>query len=89
MQKKTQTILKRHPGAEMAGWMGALTILTAYILASFDVLSTGSTMFQVLNLVGALGIVVISVYKRVTQSVIVNVFWAAIALVALVRIVIL
>jgi hypothetical protein len=39
-----------------------------------------------LNLTGALGIVVIAAAKKVRQPLLLNVFWAIIALVALIRI---
>jgi hypothetical protein len=42
-------------------------------------------IYQLLNLTGALGIILISALKGVKQSVTLNVFWALIALVALVN----
>lgn len=72
--------------AEIAGWYGAVAILAAYALVSFNVISGHSLVFQLLNLTGALGVIVISLYKKVKQSVILNIFWAGVAIVALVRI---
>lgn len=72
--------------AEAAGWYGAAAILLAYCLASFGVISAQSIGFQVLNLTGALGIITISVHKRVAQSVALNIVWLLVAIVALIGI---
>ncbi len=74
--------------AEVAGWYGALAIISAYALVSFNVISADGWIFQVLNLTGALGIIAIAHVKKVRQSVVLNVFWAIIAVVALVRLII-
>lgn len=69
--------------AEAAGWYGAVAILTAYILASFAIIAPSDAVFQLLNLSGSLGIAAIALYKRVVQSLILNIIWAAVALGAL------
>jgi hypothetical protein len=79
---KKQNIL-----AEIAGWYGTIAILLAYALVSFGVVSSDSAAFQLLNLTGAMGIIVIAVNKKVMQSVILNLFWAVVALIALVNII--
>lgn len=78
---------KQNLFAEVAGWYGTIAILLAYSLVSFGVVSSDSTAFQILNLTGAMGIIVIAVNKKVIQSVILNLFWAVVALIALVNIV--
>ncbi len=72
--------------AEIAGWYGTVAILAAYILVSFNVISGNGLLFQLLNLTGALGIIAIATYKKVKQSIILNIFWAGVAIVALIRI---
>ncbi len=72
--------------AEIAGWYGATAILTAYALVSFNVIEGSGLWFQLLNLTGALGIIAISTYKKVKQSIVLNIFWSIVAIVALVRI---
>lgn len=79
---KTKKIL-----AETAGWYGALAILFAYILASFAFVAADGIIYQLLNLTGAVGLVIVSVYKNVQQSVVLNIFWAGVAIVALARLV--
>ena len=72
--------------AEVVGWYGTVAIVLGYALVSFGTISADSWIFQALNLSGALGIIVISLVKRVRQSVALNLFWGTIALIALVRI---
>ena len=73
--------------AEMAGWYGALAILTAYILVSFGIIAPEGLIYQILNLTGALGVVIIAIHKNVKQSVLLNIFWASVAIIAIVKIV--
>ncbi len=70
--------------AEVAGWYGTIAIVLAYILVSFKIVSANGVIYQLLNLTGALGIVAISVVKKVKQPAVLNVFWALIAIVALI-----
>lgn len=72
--------------AEAAGWYGIIAILGAYGLVSFGVLSAESIIFQLLNATGALGVIWISSRKGVTQSVLLNAIWVAIAVLAIVKI---
>lgn len=72
--------------AEVAGWYGIIAILGAYFLVSFGVINSDALVFQILNLTGALGVIWISVVKKLRQTVVLNVIWAVIALTALWRI---
>ena len=74
--------------AEIAGWYGALAIITAYTLVSFEIVTSNSLPFQLLNLTGALGVMVIAIHKRVKQSILLNVFWCLVAIIAISRIII-
>lgn len=76
---------KRNLPAEIAGWYGMTAIVLAYILVSFNILPAGGGAYQLLNLTGAFGIITISLVKRVRQSIILNIFWAGIAIVALLK----
>lgn len=71
--------------AEIAGWYGAAAILTAYALISFDTISSDGLLFQILNLTGALGIIIISTYKRIKQTIFLNIIWSIVALVAIIN----
>lgn len=70
---------------EIVGWYGAVAIIAAYILVSFDLIIADSLLYQVLNGTGAAGIVLVSVAKRSWQPAVLNTVWMAIAGVALIR----
>lgn len=70
---------------EIFGWYGTIAIVGTYALISFSVMQSNSVFYQFLNLTGAIGIGCITLYKKVYQSAIVNIIWAIIAAVALVK----
>jgi len=70
---------------DLLGWLGAAAYLIAYALVSMKKLAGDSPMFQGLNLLGGVTLVVNSAYYRVWPSVAVNAAWAVIAVVVLVR----
>ncbi|HWB38674.1 MAG TPA: hypothetical protein VG604_00335 [Candidatus Saccharimonadales bacterium] len=70
---------------EYAGWYGTAAIVGAYALVSFKVIAADGAIYQLLNLTGALGIIAISLKKKVRQSAVLNAFWAIIAIAALLR----
>ena len=72
--------------AETAGWYGAFAILTGYTLVSFDLISGNGLLFQLLNLTGAVGFIVIATYKKVRQTIVLNIFWGIVAIVAIINI---
>jgi len=67
------------------GWYGVLAILLAYILLSFKLISSQGVIYQLLNLTGALGIVVEALSKRDAQPAALNIVWAVVAAIALIR----
>ena len=71
---------------EAFGWYGAVVILATYALVSFDLIGAHTLLYQVLNCTGAFGIIAVSLYKRVYQSVMLNVIWAIIAIIAIIDI---
>ena len=73
---------------ELAGWYGTLAILGAYALASFNIITSQSLLFQILNITGALGLIAVSFRKKVYQSVVLNVIWTFIGLAAIYNILI-
>lgn len=72
---------------EIFGWTGAIMIFMAYALLSFSVLQPASLIYQILNGVGSLGIIIVSYYKQAYPPMVLNILWAVIAAVAIVRIV--
>jgi hypothetical protein len=86
MDKQQKQTSQWNVMAEVVGWYGTSAIVLGYILVSFNIVPAGGGAYQLLNLSGALGIITISVVKKVRQSAILNIFWAAIATIALLRI---
>lgn len=70
--------------AEVAGWYGTAAILGAFALSSFGVIGQ-DRLYQLLNLTGALGVAWVCWRRRTWQAFWLEVIWAFVALVALVR----
>jgi hypothetical protein len=82
-------LVKRSVAIGALGWIGVAGTLGAYILVSFSALSPTGILYQAINLISAAFIALETWTKRDYQPFWLNVIWASIALVALVRIVIL
>jgi len=65
------------------GWFGTLFIISAYALVSFSIIKSNSIVYQVLNLLGAGGIIFSSYIRKDMQPVVLNIFWGLIALIAI------
>jgi hypothetical protein len=70
---------------EVIGWCGALLILVAYGLISSGKLGARSLHYQVMNIVGAAGLIVNSGWNGALPSVGLNVVWLFIGLFTLLR----
>lgn len=69
----------------LLGWYGVLAVLTGYALVSFRIIPANGYLYQLLNLTGALGIVAETASKKDTQPAVLNLVWAVIALIAIIR----
>lgn len=72
---------------EIIGWAGSGAILLAYALVSTGKVSSNSKNYQLLNLFGAIGIVINSGIHGAYPSVGLNIVWLLIAVYGLVKIV--
>ena len=72
---------------EIIGWYGTIAIIVAFALISFNLLPVNSIIYQILNGTGAIGIVYISFKKKAYQPGVLNIIWAIIAIIAIVRMV--
>lgn len=63
-----------------------MAIVGAFALSSFAIIKPTDSIYQILNLTGSFGIIAVSLYKRVWQTVTLNSIWAVIALIALAKI---
>ena len=73
---------------ELVGWYGVLAILAAFAMNSFAILSSQSFAYQLLNLTGALGIIISSLAKKDYQPVFLNIVWLIVAGIVLIKVVI-
>lgn len=71
---------------EIAGWIAAVLILSAYGLLSAGKLTGKSVIYQLMNIVGAIGFVINTGYNGAIPSAVLNVIWVGIGVWALVRI---
>ena len=71
---------------EIAGWIAAVLILTAYGLLSAGKLNGKSVAYQVMNIVGAIGFVINTGYNGAIPSAVLNVIWVGIGVWALFKI---
>jgi hypothetical protein len=69
---------------QVIGWFGALLLIISYLLISFDLLLASNPRFQILNILGALLLGYSSIMLGAWFSLGLNIFWIAIALVALI-----
>jgi len=72
---------------EIFGWYGTVAIVAAYALVSFSIIEPSNIWYQILNGTGALGIVAVSFHKKTYQPGILNLIWAVIAVVVILRII--
>lgn len=72
----------------LIGWFGAIATLMAYFLVSFSLVSPKDLTYQLLNLVGAIGLGIICYYKKTYQPMTVNIIWGFIALLAITSIIV-
>jgi hypothetical protein len=70
---------------EAIGWFGALAMIGGYLLNIFGIIASEGMLYALLNGFGAAGIVVSSWSKGDWQPVTLNLFWCAIAVIALLR----
>ena len=70
---------------EAIGIVGAVGILLAYGLNSYQKINSDSRAFVFLNLSGALLLIIYSVLKEAWANMLINVVWVAIALFAIIR----
>lgn len=69
----------------LIGWYGAIVILLAFALTSFEITSAHSLLYQLMNVTGALALVYYSSTKKDYPTTVLNVFWALIAILAIIK----
>ncbi len=75
--------MQKH-AADIAGWYGAVVVLAAYALLTGDVLRSASSVYQGLNISGALGLAWLAWSKGAWPAVVLNLIWAGIGVAGIV-----
>ena len=70
---------------DILGWVGVLFILTAFTLITFGYINASDIVYGILNLIGALGIIVSSYAKKDFQPIILNVVWLLVAAIGIIK----
>ena len=71
---------------DLLGWFGSFSVVLAYALISLHRLDAKSPLYQILNLAGALCLMLNTVFYTAYPSAFVNLVWLFIALFALFKI---
>jgi hypothetical protein len=71
--------------AELSGWLGALVVLAGYTAFSLGGIANGR-LFQACNLSGSAALILNGAYHGAWPSVALNVAWATISSIALLRV---
>lgn len=74
------------PRFQVIGWIGMVLILAAYFLVSFEILTVHNIWFQLMNIIGSIGLVLIASARRDWQPMVLNIVWILIGIVAILRI---
>ena len=70
---------------EVIGWTGALMVLFAYGLVSSERMAARSWSYQLLNVGGAVGLVINSSWNGAIPSAVLNLIWIGIGIYTLMR----
>ena len=68
------------------GWIGSIILVSAYFMVSYDRLSASSLLYQWMNLLGSILLLINTAFYGAFPSSFVNVVWGIIAIAALYRI---
>ena len=70
---------------DILGWLGALVLVAAYSLISYGSIDGRSPVYQTLNVIGSILLIVNTAWHRAWPSSVVNLVWVGIAIGALSR----
>jgi hypothetical protein len=70
---------------DILGWLGALVVVAAYSLISYGSVDGRSRIYQTLNVIGSILLIVNTAWHRAWPSSVVNLVWVGIAIGALSR----
>jgi hypothetical protein len=70
---------------EVIGWTGMALVLSAYLLVTSNKLPSGSRIYQIMNLVGAVGLIINGYVNGAYPSAGLNVGWSLVAVYGLAK----
>jgi hypothetical protein len=68
---------------EITGWIGAVLVLSAYVLLSTERIASRSRLYQGMNVIGAACFIVNSGWNGAMPSAVLNIIWMGIGVYAL------
>ena len=68
---------------DIIGWVGAVSVLSAYFMVSFGKVEGDSFKYQFLNILGAICLIANTAYYKAYPSTVVNFIWIFIGLYSL------
>jgi hypothetical protein len=69
---------------DILGWIGAASIIGAYLLVSSGVVVAQSYPYQIMNIIGGSGLLVLGITRRAYPSVTTNIMWVVIGVFAVI-----
>ena len=71
---------------DLLGWIGAVEVIAAYVLVSSGKMNGESVIYQLLNLTGAILLIIQTLYLKAYPSAFVNIIWTVIAAYSIIKI---
>ena len=72
--------------ASIVGWVGMILIVSAYYLLSTKKLTSKSWVYHLINFFGGIGIVINTLINRAWPAMVLNILWALIAMISIIKI---
>jgi hypothetical protein len=71
---------------DIIGWIGSVCVLAAYGMLSLNKITAKSKLYQVLNIIGSICLIVNTIFYSAYPSTFVNIVWMLIGVFALINI---
>lgn len=71
--------------ADILGWIGSFEVVLAYFMISYQKIDAKSSLYQLLNLTGAIFLIINTIYYGAYPSTFINIVWVGIAAIALLK----
>ena len=80
---ETSTSNRKLLAGDIIGWIGAVSLIGAYMLVSSGVVSAQSYTYQIMNIIGGGGLLVLGLTRKAYPSVATNIMWVVIGIIAI------